>query len=259
MDNYYEENNKRNIVLIIIIAIILIFIGLLSYKVFVLDKKNENKENKVVNENKLKLDSEIVQKYYNYISSDGSTKDIPYTINENLDYILNNKNMFAYSKIIGIKNLNTKACSAYINHINSISNDKSYVCFNPIVGIEGCDSSTNNNPSTQVYVISSDEIRAAVNILFGDESYVAGSFSLGGGVIFSYNAETDEYILLNTCAEPSTTKIYEAKVYDAEKENNNLYIYENVKYDGKELMNIKHIFEKNVDSDDYHYVKSEKA
>jgi len=264
MDDYYKSIKKRNRILVGIIVFILIFVALLTYKVFVVDKKKDTQigtktEEKKVGKEDVSIESVEVKKYYDYITSNGQVKGFPYVIDEKLDYILNNKNLFAYTRIVRNENSITKKCADYATYIDSISADKKYTCFNPTVGVESCNSNTKQNTTTNIYVVEGSKIKNAVEMLFGKDSYSAESFDMGGGIVYHYYQDNDEYIWLNTCRESDINKMYETKLYKAEKDENNLYIYENVKYDDQELMNIKHIFEKNKDNNEYHYVKSEKA
>ena len=69
--NYEKKNNGVKVLLIVLIILVLCLIGLLSYKIFIVDKKNDNKESSNTNNNIVeKVDNDT----NNTISDDNSKK-----------------------------------------------------------------------------------------------------------------------------------------------------------------------------------------
>ena len=274
-NNYYEpKKNGVKILLIVIIILLLVGIGLLSYKVFVLDKKEPDKTNessKVEEKEEQKLvsvninDAEV-KKYYNYVSFDHESG----TVNE-YDYnrIANNKNYFAYTKLIVSSSLKEEKCSTYASYIEKNSPNPEFVhrCKTFNDDGEGCSSEYNKRTNTKVVVLEEKTLKEAVELIYGKGTYIAGKFAIGGSDYFGYVSDESKYILLTACG-GGTGPWYTSKLSKAEKSSSELYIYEELTDNSNEFdentnnnekLIVKHTFEKNTYDNNYHYVKSEKG
>ena len=284
--NYEKNNGGVKVLLIILIILVLCLIGLTCYKMFIYDKKNDNnKDNNVVENNNKpsnvenqniiddkKDDVNDIEKYYDYVSLNGLFTNYDSSNNPiyDYDYLNNNKNFIAYNKVI-IKNENkyikSDKCSNYLNDIMKRNDGTNYICYTlESEGMVTCgDKEYNSNPNTKVYTLSSDDLKNAVETIYGKDSYKPSTFNIGGLMFYHYVESKDTYIALDGCG-GGTGPHYVSKLLKSEKDNNYLYLYEEVKSesldDDKTLINVatvKHTFEKNLYDDNYHYVKTEKV
>ena len=284
--NYEKKNNGVKALLIVLIILVLCLIGLLSYKIFIVDKNNDNKENNKVNNNVVeKADNNAnnstsdnnsnnvndkeekmenvavtnveVKKYYDYVSA----KHIVVQNSYDFNYFNNNKNEVALERIIGDKHKIIKKCSDYDVMENTNNPNFVYTCYTEEQWDQGCVSSFNKEENAKVNVLDGKYLKEAVEEIYGKNSYVAKTFTAGN--TYQYINSKDEYIELTTCG-GGLNAFYNAELYSAEKNSNTMILYEKITGstldDVKvEKINIKHVFEKNSYDNNYHYVKSEKA
>ena len=262
MNNNYEKNNSGvKVLLIILIILVLCLIGLVCYKMFIYDKKNDNN---VVE--KLNINDVEVQKYYNFVSSNGRLGGYE---SYDYEYLIKNKNLNAYNKIIFPQaKLGKNQCVKYSKYIvkNPLAPDYPYGCFdfdNPIIS---CNAEQNNSELTMVSTILDIDMKDAVEKIYGKGTYEAYDFTINPSIHFQYVEEEKKYILLNNCG-GGFGPTYITKLIGADKIANKIFIYEGfadqndvdaTKYTYDKLV-VKHIFEKNTYDNNYHYVKTEKA
>lgn len=296
--NYEKKNNGVKVLLVILIILVLCLIGLLSYKIFVVDKKNDNKqinntnnvvenkdngntkdieqENNVTDKEKEDKNQNIgisdaeVQKYFNYVSSDGESGTI-----DAFDYnrLIDNKNYNAYVKLIKESKTKEEKCSIYIDYIEKISPNPEYMLGCSAFsngGDEGCSKEYNEREGTMISTLEEKTLKEAVETIYGKNTYKPGNIRFGSSSHFEYIAEKSKYILINHCG-GGTGPFYSSKLVKCERSNNNLFIYEeltdnssmfsedNDNSNNLKKLIVKHTFEKNSYDDNYHYVKTEKA
>lgn len=261
-----------NKILIAIIVLLIIFVGVLTFYKFGMYKKpiekpvEKPKENEEIKVEDVDITDAVIQKYYGYISSNERIANSEF--DKELNYILDHKNDIAFAKTFDKTLIQEKKCSLYADYIVKEKGNE-WLCN----GIEWDDKkSTNKSASITISVINGDDIKNAVETLFGKGSYKAKDFKCNGPYESRciYKEDTNEYLSVYY-REFEEESYYETDLIKAEKDSNHLYIYEkfkehiitideeDTKEDEKEVGVLKHTFEKNTYDDNYHYVKSEKT
>ena len=295
--NYEKKNNGVKVLLIVVIVLLIALISLLSYKIFVVDGKNDIKQNnnvskengsnntsdnhssdKLGNDDNSVLEEKIenidinnteIQKYYNYVNSDGVSGTI-----DTFDYdrLNKNKNYNAFVKLINQSKTKEEKCSIYLKYIEKISPNPEYMLGCSAFsngGEEGCSREYNEREGTMISTLEEETLKEAVETIYGKGSYKPSNIKFGSSSHFEYIAEKSKYILINHCG-GGTGPFYSSKLIKGERSNNNLFIYEELTDNSsmfgednnsnnlKKLI-VKHTFEKNSYDDNFHYSKTEKA
>ena len=235
------DNKHNNIGLIISLVIFIILtLGLCGYicydKFFTskefedVEQDNSKTDEKIVQEESLNIDSELVQTLYGYIKINNIFEQswVEDLIENKQEILLSDnpemKNYFGYRQLEVI-NLTEDVCRDYLD---TFKNSDRFQC--------GINSSLDDpyNEASSTIVFDESQLRKKVELIFGEDSYErTKTFATGMAVGYTYDEESGLYVYGNFPG-GGVAPTYTLNLVDVSKDDNYLILKENVSYDSHE-------------------------
>lgn len=235
------DNKHNNIGLIISLVIFIILtLGLCGYicydKFFTskeiedVEQDNSKTDEKIVQEELLNIDSELVQTLYGYIKMTdlNEQSSIDDLIENKQEILLSDnpemKNHFGFRQLEVIK-LKTDLCR---NYFETFKKNTRYFC--------GTESDIENsfNESSSTITFEESALKEKVELIFGEGSYERTNY-ISAGLIdgYTYDEATGLYVYGNFPG-GGVAPTYTLNLVDVSKDDNYLILKENVTYDSYE-------------------------